>query len=193
MRSFLAAFLLAVPLLASAQPAPAPGTTQVPVVFTGGHDTVGVDHGRPIILIAAALNVPPEVFRQAFSGVHPAQRDGGPTDAEARANKQVLMTALSPYGVTDDRLNQVSNYYRYRRDKGEMWKTVPATAYATVSNGVVTGFTVTNPGSGYSSPPTISLQGMDDPHVVATLSFGTDFASNGSIKAIAPAPAPASK
>jgi len=179
MRLLFLAVLTSFPFLVSAQPAAAPTETHVPVIFSGGHDTVGVDKGRPVILIAAALKVEPEVFRKAFSGVHPAHTDGGPTDEEARANKKVLMDALSPYGVTDDRLNEVSNYYRYRRDKDELWKTVPATAYATVVNGVVTGFVITNPGSGYSSPPTISLQGMDDPHVVATLAFGTDFAKNG--------------
>jgi hypothetical protein len=184
MRLFLIGLLSSLPFLVSAQSSTA--STQIPVIFTGGHDTLGVDHGRPVILIASALKVPPEVFRKAFSGVHPAKRGGGPTDGEARANKKVLMDALSPYGVTDERLNEVSNYYRYRRDKGEMWKTVPAEAYATVSNGVVTGFTITNPGSGYSSPPAISLKGMDDPHVVATLAFDADFAKNGSVREIVP-------
>ncbi len=47
----------------------------------------------PVALIAAALGVESQVFRDAFSGVHPA-RGRGPTDAEARANKQVLMAAL---------------------------------------------------------------------------------------------------
>jgi len=158
---------------------------KIPVAFTGGHDTDPRDRGRPVILIANALKVTPDVFRQAFRGVHPAQRDGGPTDAEARANKKVLMDALSPYGVTDDRLNEVSNQYRYRRDKGQMWPTVPATAYATVSNGVVTGIVVTNSGSGYSSPPIVSIEGMPNVHAEATLSFDTDFMKNGAVKEIA--------
>jgi hypothetical protein len=185
MRLLLLALLFSLPGLAWAQTVAAPPVTKVPVIFTGGYETDPHDRGRPIVLIAAALKVTPEVFRQAFSGVHPAQRDGGPTPDEARANKRVLMDALSPYGVTDERLNEVSNYYRYRRDKGEMWKTVTATAYATVSNGVVTGFTITNPGSGYSSPPTISLKGMADPHATASVSFDADFSKNGSIKEIA--------
>jgi hypothetical protein len=187
----LISFLLCLPCLALAQPSPS--TTQaaeskVPVIFSGGYETVGVDRGRPVILIAAALNVPPEVFRKAFSGVHPAQRDGGPTQDEAQANKRVLMDALSPYGVTDERLNTVSNYYRYRRDKGEMWRTTPATAYAIVRNGVVTGITITNAGSGYSSSPEVSLSGMPNVHLTATLSFGTDFDKNGSVKEIKIAP-----
>ena len=34
---------------------------------------------------------------------------------------------------------------------------VPATAVAVVTNGVVTGITVTNPGSGYATPPTVLI------------------------------------
>ena len=113
----LLAFLAALALFASAlrshaEPKPLPpGVTRVPVVFSGGHDTEGVDHGRPVILIANALGVKPEVFREAFTHVHPAgPGSGGPTDAEARANKAALMSALGKYGVTDERLNQVSNF-----------------------------------------------------------------------------------
>ena len=54
------------------------GSKHVAVVFSGGHETDGRDGGRPVILIAAALKVKPEVFRAAFSGVHPA-RGGGPS------------------------------------------------------------------------------------------------------------------
>src|SRR5437016_5075268 len=82
--------------------------TRVPVVFNGGHDTDPRDHGRPVVLIAAALGVKPEVFREAFSHVHPAgPGSGGPTDAEARKNKAALMSALGKYGITNDRLDTV--------------------------------------------------------------------------------------
>jgi len=196
MKYLLAAFLVTMPCLAQAQTSPTPtadGETKVDLTFSGGHDTVGEDRGRPVVLIAAALKVPDKVFRDAFKGVHPAHQDGGPTDAEARANKQTLMDALSPYGVTDDRLNEVSNYYRYRRSAGEMWKNTPAKAYATVKDGVVTSVTITDGGSGYSSAPTISVAGMTVSNLTAKLAFGTDFATNGSIKEIKiggdPAPA----
>jgi hypothetical protein len=44
------------------------------------------------------------------------------------------------------------------RSQGEeLWKTVPATACATVRDGLITGFTITNPGSGYSSEPHVSV------------------------------------
>ncbi len=46
--------------------------TKIPVTFSGGHETDPKDHGRPVVLVAAALNVKPEVFRKAFSGVTPA-------------------------------------------------------------------------------------------------------------------------
>ena len=82
------------------------------VVFTGGYETDLRDHGRPVALIAAALGVEPEVFRQAFSNVKPA-RGGAPSAARVRANKEVLMSALGKQGITNDRLDTVSNYYRY--------------------------------------------------------------------------------
>src|SRR6476620_10797851 len=96
-------------------------TTRVPIVFSGGHETDPRDRGRPVILIASALGVPPEVFREAFSHVHPAPPGRGPTPEEARRNKDALLGALSKYGVTNERLDEVSNYYRYRRDHGELW------------------------------------------------------------------------
>src|SRR5438874_10510075 len=84
--------------------------TKIPVTFSGGHETDPKDHGRPVVLIAAALNVKPEVFRKAFSGVTPA-RGRGPTGEEARRNKEALMKVLEPYKVTNDRIHEVSGYY----------------------------------------------------------------------------------
>jgi hypothetical protein len=161
-----------------------PDARQVPIVLTGGYDTDPRDRGRPVILIAAALGVAPEVFRQAFSSVHPAHGNGGPTDQQARANKQVLMATLGPYGVTDDRLNEVSNYYRYRRESGELWRHTPAAGYATLSNGTVTSITITNPGSGYSSPPMVAIPGATGGDFNAILTFGKDMSKNGSIYTI---------
>ena len=87
--------------------------TTVPVTFSGGHETDPQDHGRPVGLVAAALGVKPEVFRQAFSGVTPA-KNGKPSPEEAQRNKAALMKVLGPYGVTNERLDEVSNYYRYQ-------------------------------------------------------------------------------
>jgi hypothetical protein len=191
MRFLLPLLLAAWPCLADDAGGASAAVTQVPLVFAGGHDTDPRDHGRPVMLVAAALKVPSDVFREAFTHVQPAPPgQNGPTPDEARANKRALMDALAPYGVTNDRLDEVSNRYRYRRDRGEMWPTAEATGYATVSNGMVTGFVVTSPGYGYSSPPTVSVKGMPDTQAVATLSFDTDFAKNGSVQSIAlPTPA----
>ncbi len=156
---------------------------RVQVTFSGGHDTDGRDRGRPVVLIAAALGVPTEVFREAFSHVHPAGPDRGPTGDEARANKRALMQALAPYGVTNDRLDEVSNYYRYNRSRGEMWPTTDATAYALIKNGQITGFDITDAGSGYSSPPQVSVPGFQlTPS--ATLAWSKDFESNGSVSGL---------
>ena len=45
---------------------------QVPLAFAGGHDTDRRDGGRPVALVAAALGVPDQVFRDAFTHVTPA-------------------------------------------------------------------------------------------------------------------------
>jgi Spy/CpxP family protein refolding chaperone len=154
------------------------------VIFHGGYDTDPRDHGRPVVLIAAALNVPSTVFRAAFSGVTPAAEGQEPQPDQVRRNKSALLKVLAPYGVDNDRLDTVSNYYRYNRGKHEMWRNKPATATAIITNGVVTGIKLTDPGSGYSSPPTLSVAGYGDVHALVTLGFGTDFKTNGSIKSI---------
>jgi hypothetical protein len=114
---------------------------QVAVTFTEGYETDPRDGGRPVVLIAAALNVPSEVFRKAFSAVRPARAREQPEPEQVRRNKQALTSNLGPYGVTNDWLDTVSNYYRYNRSQGQMWRITPATAYAIVRDGVVT-FTI---------------------------------------------------
>lgn len=169
----------------SAAPTAPSGSTRVPVVFNGGYDTEGRDRGRPVVLVAGALGVPPEVFREAFTHVHPAgPGSGGPTDAQARDNKRALMDALAPYGVTNDRLDTVSNRYRYVRSRGERWPARPAAAYATVENGRVTGFVITDGGYGYTTPPTVTVPGFNGVSASVRLAFGPDFEKNGSVAAI---------
>ncbi|MFC5704083.1 hypothetical protein ACFPVX_22570 [Cohnella faecalis] len=157
------------------------------IVITGGYETDAQDHGRPIALIAAALGVPDAVFRQAFSGVTPAGAgSSGPTSEEAQSNKAALMKVLSPYGITNERLDEVSNYYRYSGVKGETWKRTPATLSTTVKDGVVTGVTITNAGSGYSSAPTVKITGPSGTYTAtATIAYTKDFKTNGSISSIA--------
>jgi hypothetical protein len=161
------------------------GVTRAPVVFSGGHDTDSRDHGRPVVLVAGGLGVTPEVFREAFSHVHPAgPGSGGPTTEEARANKAVLMNALGKYGITNDRLDEVSNYYRYMRSNGEMWKTRNAVANALVKDGVVTAYEIIDGGAGYSSPPSVSVAGVKATPAKVELSFGKDLAKNGAVASI---------
>ena len=149
-----AAFALAGSSAFAEPAATAPGVTRVPVVFSGGHDTDPRDHGRPVVLIASALGVTSEVFREAFSHVHPAgPGSGGPTREEAQANKQALMSALGKFGITNERLDEVSNFYRYPPGRGGLWKVTPAVANALVKNGAVTGYEIVSGGAGYTVPP----------------------------------------
>jgi len=153
------------------------------VIITGGYETDPRDHGRPVTLIAAALGVKSAVFRQAFSNVKPA-RGGNPTPARANANKKVLMDALGKHGITNDRLDTISNYYRYQPGRGKLWKHIPASAKAIIKDGKVTGLEITNPGSGYMTPPSISIAGHDAIRVKATLVFSKNFQTNGSLKSL---------
>lgn len=178
--------LLALVFLAcAALPLSAQEITRVPVVFSGGHDTDPQDRGRPVILIAAALGVKPEVFREAFSRVHPAGPGrGGPTGEEARANKKVLMDALGKYGITNDRLDTVSNYYRYPPGGGNLWKTMPAVANALIKSGAVIGYEISGGGSGYSSVPTVTVPGHPEATAQVELTYGQKLETNGAISAL---------
>jgi hypothetical protein len=191
MKLFLLAILAGLPGVilgqTSANQGKAPaanGESRVALIFSGGYETDPQDRGRPVVLIAAALKVPAEVFRKAFSNVRPAPAGQAPEPGQVQKNKQALLESLGPYGVTNDRLDTVSNYYRYNRSRGEMWRTTSAAGYVTVRNGAVTGVTLTAPGSGYSSPPTVSIASQPDVKLTTTLAFGPDFAANGSVKEI---------
>ena len=158
--------------------------TEVIVTISGGFETDPRDKGRPVALIAMALGVPADVFREAFSHVTPAGAGEEPDPEQVKKNKQALLNVLGPYGVTNERLDEVSNYYRYNASAGETWPRTQATAQAIVENGVVTGFVITNPGAGYTSTPTVIVTGAGTVNAVATVSYTTDFATNGSITAI---------
>jgi hypothetical protein len=162
--------------------------TNVPVSFSGGHEIGKNDYGRPVVLIAAALQVKPEVFREAFSGVKPA-RGGKPSPEEARKNKTALMKVLAPHGVTNARLDEVSNYYRYRPQRGELWPTTPAKAHAIVEDGKIKQIVVTDPGSGYSSPPVVKVEGFPGAEVKVRLHLDKELKKNGAIASIQLIPA----
>ena len=67
---------------------------RVPVVISGGHETDPRDHGRPVVLVAGGLGVTPEIFRDAFSSVHPVAPGSYPDQERAQQNKSVLLSAL---------------------------------------------------------------------------------------------------
>lgn len=175
--------LLLVPLFAMSCSRTPTSPQQYPVKFTGGHEIGKNDFGRPVPLIAAALGVEPDVFREAFSGVTPAH-GRGPTGDEARKNKAALMRVLAPHGITNERLDQVSDYYRYRPQNGELWRTTEAEAHAIVENGEVKQIVITNPGSGYSSPPTATIPSLNNQQLEVILGFSKDFKKNGAVSKI---------
>ena len=162
----------------------AAGERRVAVAFAGGHDTDPRDHGRPVVLVAAGLGVPAEVFRDTFTHVRPAGAGRGPTDAEARRNKDALLAGLSKYGVTNEQLDRVSNRYRYPPGHGGVWPHRSATAYAVVRGTAVVRFEVVDAGVAYSTAPSAAIDGLPNASVTVTLSFGTDLAVNGSIRSL---------
>ena len=150
------------------------------VVFSGGYESDQRDGGRPVALIAAALKVESEVFRAAFSNVNPA-KVGPPTHSRAQANKKVLMDALGKHGVTNDRLDEVSNYYRYRPQANELWTHKPAKAKAVIESGKVVGFEIVDAGSGYLTAPTIFVEGHPDVRAIAEIEYTEDLETNGRV------------
>jgi hypothetical protein len=100
------------------------------------------------------------------------------------------MDALGKYNVTNRRLDTVSNYYRYVRRRGELWPTKAAKGYAVVENGKITSFVITNGGSGYSSPPTVSIPKMGRVSAKVELSFSKTFEKNGAVSAVTLLPEP---
>jgi hypothetical protein len=159
---------------------------KVQLVISGGHETDPRDRGRPVALVAGGLGVSPEVFRSAFNRVKPAAGGTEPEPAQVRRNKEVLMGALARYGVTNDELDRVSNYYRYPPGRGKMWPVEAAAGYATVKEGAITSVVITNAGSGYNSLPAVSVAGHPEWSFEANLAFGSDLKKNGSISSITP-------
>ncbi len=160
-----------------------PAETHVPISFSGGHTIGRNDMGRPVVLIAAALGVEPEVFREAFSRVTPA-RGGDPDPRQAQRNKDFLLSVLSKHGVTNDRLDTVSNFYRFRPQQGELWRHQEAEGYAVVDRGMIQKVVITNPGYGYSSEPSASVSGFPQAKLKVNLTFDKDLTKNGRISTI---------
>jgi hypothetical protein len=156
---------------------------EVPLKFAGGHVIGDGDFGRPINLMAAGLGVKPEQFREAFRGVTPA-KGRPPTRDEERRNKAALMKVLKPLGVTNERMDEVANYYRFRPQEGELWPTAPAKGYAMVEDGRVKRVVVTEAGSGYNTPPEVTVVGVEGVRLKAKVSFGRELKKNGGVAGV---------
>ncbi len=179
--SAAAATLTGLALVVAAQGAPTASKRSTAVKIAGGHTTDARDAGRPVVLIAAALGVPADVFRQAFSAVNPAGAGEEPSGEQVQANKAALLRVLAPYGVTNERLDEVSDYYRYNGSAGEVWRQVHATAKAVLRNGKVVSVRIVGGGAGYSSAPKVTLTGYPKVKVRATIAHGTNLATNGRV------------
>ena len=153
------------------------------VKISGGHGTDARDNGRPVILVAAGLGVPTEVFRKAFSGVTPAAGGEEPDPGQVRENKAALLKVLAPYGVTNDLLDTVSNYYRYSSSQGEHWRQTPAKAKATVEGGEVVSVEIVAAGAGYSTP-TVTIPKFPGTRVKAKLAFSKKLSRNGRVSSL---------
>jgi hypothetical protein len=94
------------------------------------------------------------------------------------------MKVLGPLKVTNERMDEVANYYRFRPQNGELWPTKPAKAYAVVEDGKIKKIVITDPGFGYSSPPKVSVKGFEKVHLEAKLKFDTDLKKNGGVSAV---------
>ncbi len=179
-----ASLVLCVVGAAGGQPQSGGSLTQVPVVISGGHETDPQDRGRPVSLVAGALGVPPEVFREAFRHVRPAPAGMEPDPQQVRLNKSALLSALSRYGVSNAKLDTVSDYYRYVRSRNETWPAKSAVAYALVKDRTVVKYVVTSAGSGYSSPPTVTVPGVPGATSKTQIAYSSVFAKNGALTAI---------
>ena len=157
--------------------------SRVSLSISGGHTIGRNDMGRPVVLIAAALGVKPEVFREAFSRVTPA-RGGAPDQRQAQQNKDFLLSVLGKYGVTNERLDTVSNFYRFRPQNGELWRHQEAEGYAIVDRGTIQKIVITNAGYGYSTEPTITVAGFLNARLKVGLTFDKDLQKNGRISTI---------
>lgn len=107
-----------------------------------------------------------------------------PSDDEARKNKETLIKVLGPHKVTNERLDEVSNYYRFKPQDGELWKHADAKAHVVVEDGKIVKVVVDDAGSGYTTPPKVTVKGFETAAFNLTLLFDKDLKKNGSIKSI---------
>ncbi len=113
--------------------------------------------------------------------MRPACGGSEPSASRVRANKTVLRAAPAAHGVTNERLDTVSDYYRYAPGRNSLWTNRPAVASALVKDGAIIGYKLLHDGSGYTTPPVARVTGFPHAHPTVSLVFGTNLAANGSI------------
>ena len=91
---------------------------------------------------------------------------------------------LGPHGVTNERLDEVSDYYRFRPQEDELWPVKAAKAEAIVEDGQIKRIVITEPGHGYSTPPRAMVKGFAAAKLRVDLAFSKAFKKNGAVKAI---------
>ena len=94
------------------------------------------------------------------------------------------MRVLEPHGVTNERMDEVADYYRFRPQDGELWPTRSAKAEAIVVDGKVQRVDVTDGGSGYCSPPAATIAGYPKLTLGVQLSFDDDLENNGVVSGV---------
>jgi hypothetical protein len=104
-----------------------------------------------------------------------------PDPAQVQRNKAALLAVLAPYGVTNERLDTVSDYYRYQGGEGQTWTRRAATARAVVRDGKVVSVRLLGGGAGYSSTPKVTVPGVPGAVVKAVVGYGTDLPGNGGV------------
>ncbi|HVX14987.1 MAG TPA: hypothetical protein VHC22_27600 [Pirellulales bacterium] len=181
---FVSLVLVAMAAAVFSKRAGADGEQEVPLTIEGGHETDPRDRGRPVALVAGALGVSADVFREAFSHVRPAPAGQEPDRAQVQRNKSALLGALAKYGVTNDELDRVSDYYRIPPGRGKLWPVKAAAGHAILKNGRLESIVITDPGSGYNSPPSVTIPGFPDIALTAKLAFGSDLKKNGSLASV---------
>jgi hypothetical protein len=162
----------------------ASATRTVAVTVSGGFVLGADDYGRPVPLYASMLGVTPAVFRQAFAGVRPDTAHD-PSAAQQQTNKGALMSVLAAYDVTNARLDEVANYYRFDGTRGQTWPHRAARVEAVVSGGRVVSVRILDAGAGCTQSPTLTVPGYPATTLTATVEFTRSFATNGQVAAVA--------
>jgi len=144
----------------------------VMVTVSGGHEIPDTDKGQPLELIGGLLGITGAQARDSF--YYPFPKDGNLNDWNA-----LFLEQLEYYGLRVDELDIA--LIRYLPTTEGVWNYTHADLRAIIENNVVVGFEIIDGGRGYTSQPTITVEGYDDVGVEMTISYTKDFETNGAI------------